>query len=128
MATKNITFDSDSGVPYGLNLTIYGGSDFSANFNVLDTSNAAFNLTGYTGSAAISKSVAVGATLGITTEFTVGFSSAFDGKMSISLGRTDTRSLNEGRYMYDVLVSSGTTIYSLVNGNVYVYNPVSSAP
>ncbi len=128
MATKNITFDSDSGVPYGLNLTIYGGSDFSANFNVLDTSNAAFNLTGYTGSAAISKSVAVGATLGITTEFTVGFSSAFDGKMSISLGRTDTRSLNEGRYMYDVLVSSGATIYSLVNGNVYVYNPVSSAP
>ena len=128
MATKNITFDSDAGVPYGLNLTIYGGSDFSANFNVLDTSNAAFNLTGYTGSAAISKSVAVGATLGITTEFTVGFSSAFDGKMSISLGRTDTRSLNEGRYMYDVLVSSGTTIYSLVNGNVYVYNPVSSAP
>tara|TARA_B100000900_G_scaffold211799_1_gene179579 strand:+ start:203 stop:589 length:387 start_codon:yes stop_codon:yes gene_type:complete len=128
MATKNITFDSDSGVPYGLNLTIYGGSDFSANFNVLDTSNAAFNLTDYTGSAAISKSVAVGATLGITTEFTVGFTSAFDGKMSISLGRTDTRSLVEGRYMYDVLVSSGTTVYSLVNGNVYVYNPVSSAP
>jgi len=128
MATKNITFDSDSGVPYGLNLTIYGGSDFSANFNVLDTSNAAFNLTDYTGSAAISKSVAVGATLGITTEFTVGFTSAFDGKMSISLGRTDTRSLVEGRYMYDILVSSGTTVYSLVNGNVYVYNPVSSAP
>ena len=128
MATKNITFDSDSGVPYGLNLTIYGGSDFSANLNVLDTSNSAFNLTDYTGSAAISKSVAVGATLGITTEFTVGFTSAFDGKMSISLGRTDTRSLVEGRYMYDVLVSSGTTVYSLVNGNVYVYNPVSSAP
>tara|TARA_R100001480_G_scaffold50752_2_gene64108 strand:+ start:555 stop:941 length:387 start_codon:yes stop_codon:yes gene_type:complete len=128
MATKNITFDPDSGVPYGLNLTIYGGSDFSANFNVLDTSNSAFNLTDYTGSAAISKSVAVGATLGITTEFTVGFTSAFDGKMSISLGRTDTRSLVEGRYMYDVLVSSGTTVYSLVNGNVYVYNPVSSAP
>ena len=54
MATKNITFDPDSGVPYGLNLTIYGGSDFSTNLNVLDTSNAAFNLTGYTGSAAIS--------------------------------------------------------------------------
>ena len=128
MATKNITFDRDSGVPYGLNLTIYGGSDFLTNLNVLDTSNAAFNLTGYTGSAAISKSVAVGATLGITTSFTVGFTSAFDGKMSISLGRTDTRNLNEGRYMYDVLVSSGSTVYSLANGNVYVYNPVSSAP
>ena len=33
MATKNITFDPDSGVPYGLNLTIYGGSDFSTNLN-----------------------------------------------------------------------------------------------
>ena len=128
MATKNITFGPDSGVPYGLNLTIYGGSDFSANLNVLDTSNAAFNLTDYTGSAAISKSVAVGATLGITTAFTVGFSSAYDGKMSISLGRTDTRNLTEGRYVYDILVSSGSTIYSLANGNVYVYNPVSSAP
>ena len=128
MATKNITFDPDSGVPYGLNLTIYGGSDFSANLNVLDTSNAAFNLTDYTGSAAISKSVAVGATLGITTAFIVGFSSAYDGKMSISLGRTDTRNLTEGRYVYDILVSSGSTIYSLANGNVYVYNPVSSAP
>ena len=128
MATKNITFDPDSGVPYGLNLTIYGGSDFSTNLNVFDTSNSAFNLTGYTGSAAISKSVAVGATLGITTSFTVGLTSAFDGKMSISLGRTDTRNINEGRYMYDVLVSSGSTVYSLANGNVYVYNPVSSAP
>jgi len=128
MATKNITFDPDSGVPYGLNLTIYGGSDFLTNLNVLDTSNSAFNLTGYTGSAAISKSVAVGATLGITTSFAVGFTSAFDGKMSISLGRTDTRNLTEGRYMYDVLVSSGSTVYSIANGNVYVYNPVSSAP
>ena len=128
MATKNITFDPDSGVPYGINLTMYGGADFSTNLNVFDTSNSAFNLTGYTGSAAISKSVAVGATLGITTSFTVGLTSAFDGKMSISLGRTDTRNLNEGRYMYDVLVSSGSTVYSLANGNVYVYNPVSSAP
>ena len=128
MATKNITFDPDSGVPYGLNLTIYGGSDFSANLNVLDTSNSAFNLTDYTGSAAISKSVAVGATLGITTEFTVGFTSAFDGKMSISLGRTDTRSLVEGRYMYDVLVSSGSTTFNIINGDVLVKAGIATNP
>ena len=34
MATKNITFDPDSGVPYGANLTIYGGTDFTQTFNV----------------------------------------------------------------------------------------------
>ena len=39
MATKNITFDPDSGVPYGLNLTMYGGSDFEVNLNVKTTSS-----------------------------------------------------------------------------------------
>ena len=132
MPSKNITFDPDSGVPYGLNLTIYGGSDFTANLNVKTTSSGNFDLTDYSGSAAISKSVAVGATLGITTAFTVGFTSAYDGQMKLSLGTTSTRNLAEGRYVYDVLVKEevggGSTTYTLTNGNVYVYNPVSSAP
>ena len=132
MPSKNITFDPDSGVPYGLNLTIYGGSDFTANLNVKTISSGNFDLTDYSGSAAMSKSVAVGATLGITTSFTVGFTSAFDGQMKLSLGTTSTRNLNEGRYVYDVLikeeVGGGSTTYTLTNGNVYVYNPVSSAP
>ena len=85
-------------------------------------------MTGYTGSAAMSKSVAVGATLGITSSFTVGFTSAYDGQMKISLGSTDTRATTEGRYVYDILVAAGGTFYTLANGNVYVYNPVSSAP
>ena len=128
MPSKNITFDPDSGVPYGVNLTMYGGADFTANLNVFTTSNAAFDLTGYSGSAAISKSVAVGATLGITSSLTVGFTSAYDGKFKISLGSTATRSLNEGRYVYNVLVSSGSTVYSLVNGNVLVIAGITTAP
>ena len=59
-------------------------------------------------------------------------SRAFDGQMKLSLGTTSTRNLNEGRYVYDVLikeeVGGGSTTYTLTNGNVYVYNPVSSAP
>ena len=39
MPSNNITFDPDSGVPYGLNLTVYGGSDFNANLNVNPTVN-----------------------------------------------------------------------------------------
>ena len=49
MASKNITFDPDAGVPKGVNLTIHTGADFTTNFNVVDTSNAAFNFTGYSG-------------------------------------------------------------------------------
>ena len=139
MASKNLTFDPDSGVPYAANLTIYGGTDFSASYNVKDTSIAVFDFsgsnavgiattTGWTGSAQMSKSVAVGATLGVTTTFTVGFTSAAGGVFKISLGSTDTRSLTQGRYVYNVLVSSGATIYNIVNGNILVYSGISSAP
>lgn len=126
MASKNITFDPSSGVPYGVNLTIYGGTDFSTTFNVKTTSSSAFDLTGYSGAGALSKSVAVGATLGATDTFTVGFTSAYDGVMKISLTDTETGNLTEGRYVYDVLVTVGSSTYPLVRGNAYVYNTISS--
>ena len=128
MASKNLTFDPTAGVPYSANLSIYGGANFNANFTVVDTSNAAYNFTGWTGSAQMAKSVAVGATLGVTTTFTVGFTSAYDGKFKLSLGSTGTRSLKEGRYVYNVLVSSGSTIYNIVNVNILVYSGIASAP
>ena len=132
MATKNVTFDPDAGVPKGVNLTMYGGSDFETNFVINTTSNAAFDLTNYSGSAAMSKSVAIGATLGITSSFTVGFTSAYDGKLKISLGAVNTRATSEGRYVYDVLlkheVGGGSTVHPLISGNILVINPVSSAP
>ena len=111
MASKNITFDPSSGVPYGVNLTIYGGTDFSTTFNVKTTSSSAFDLTGYSGAGALSKSIAVGATLGATDTFTVGFTSAYDGVMKISLTDTETGNITEGRYVYDVLVTLGSTTY-----------------
>ena len=128
MPSRSITFNPDTGVPYGANLTIYGGSDFNTTFNVTDDGNTNFNLTSYSGSAAISKSVSIGATLGITTAFTVGITSAIGGKLEISLGSTATRDLVEGRYVYDVLISSGATTYTLVNGNIMVVPVVSAAP
>ena len=128
MATKKITFDPDASSSPEANFNILGGANFEGNFEVVGTNNSAFDLSGYSGSAAMSKSVAIGATLGITTAFTVGFTSATDGKLKISLSSGVTRSLNEGRYVYDVIVAAGGTFYTLANGNIYVYNPVSSAP
>ena len=128
MASKKITFDPTAGVPYAANLTIFGGANFSADFTVVDTGNASYNFTGWTGSAQLAKSVAVGATLGAQATFNVGFTSAYDGKFNLSLGSTETGNLKEGRYVYNVLVSSGTTIYSIANGNILVYAGISSAP
>jgi hypothetical protein len=128
MPNKNITFDPDSGVSYSANFVMYTGSDFTGKFNVTTTSKSAFNFTDWTGSAQMAKSVSVGSTLGARATFNVGFTSAAAGKFQISLGSTQTRSLEEGRYVYDVLVSSGSTVYNIINGNILVYAGVSSAP
>ena len=128
MPSRSITFNPDTGVPYSTNLTIYGGSNFNTTFNVTDDANTNFNLTGYSASAAMAKSVSVGATLGITESFTVGITSAIGGKLEISLSSTTTRNLAEGRYVYDVLIKSGSTTNTLVNGDIMVVPVVSAAP
>ena len=128
MANNTITFDPDSGAAYGVNLTILSGADFKSTFSVLKSDKSAYNFTGYSGSSQMPKSVAIGATLGISTTFNVGFTSAAGGEFQISLGSTDTRNLKTGRHVYDILVSSGSTIYRIVSGNIMVQGGISSAP
>ena len=130
MASKNITFDPSSGVPYAANLTIQGGANFEATFNVVDTSNSPYPFTtAWSANSQIAKSVAVGATLGASATFTSGITtSATLSTVKISLGSAATRALSEGRYVYNILVSSGSSIYNIVNGNILVYAGVSSAP
>jgi len=128
MSTKKITFDPDAGVAYPVNLTINTGASFKANFEVISVANTSFNFTGYTGSAQMAKSVSIGSTSYAVATFNVGFTSAAGGKFNISLGSTDTRSLTEGRYVYDVLVSSGSTVYRIIDGMILVRPGISSAP
>ena len=138
MANQNVTYDVATGAPYAVNLNIYGGATFSDKFTITNPNGSAFRFdTGagstaglavtWTGSAAISKSVAIGATLGVTTAFTVGFTSAAGGVMTLSLGSTETRNLKPGRYVYDVIVSSGATFYRIVDGTILVQPGISSA-
>lgn len=126
MATKKITFDPDADSTPSANFTILGGANFQGDFEIVRTSNSAFNLEGYSGSSQMTKSTSIGSTAFPAATFTVGFTSAADGKVRISLAGTDTKSLTEGRYVYDVLVSSGNTFYTLVNGNILVRPGVSS--
>ena len=134
MASKNLTFDPNAGVPYAANLALYTGADFKTTFNVVDTSDVAYDFQGltttsvWTGSAQMQKSACIGATTTPAGTFNVGFTSAGGGIFNISMGSTDTRDLSEGRYEYNVLVSSGATIYNIVNGNILVYTGIASAP
>ena len=129
MASHNITFDPDSGTPYAANLNIYGGAGFSDTFTVTRPNSTAFDFTWYSGAAQMQKSVAIGATHEITTTFTVGFTSATGGKIRLTLADTVTRDIVEGRYVYDVnIVSSGSTYYKLVKGDIMVHAGVSTRP
>ena len=131
MATKKITFDPDAGVPVGSNLTIYTGADFKAIFSIVDTSNAAFNLysdsADWTGSSQVQKGAGVAATTTPAGTFVVGVDTSA-GKITLSMGSTDTSSLSQGRYLYNVLVGTGASIYNMINGNITVHTGISSAP
>ena len=107
-------------------------ADFKASFTVVDTSNAAFDFSGagttWTASSQMQKSVGAGSTTIPSGTFNVGFTSAAGGKFDLTMTSTKTTSLSEGRYDYNVLVSSGTTTYNIINGNILVYQGISSAP
>ena len=141
MAKNTLTFDPSAGVAYGVNLTINTGADLYADYTVVGTSGTAFDfssdnavaigthaVTDWTGSAQLAKSIAIGSSQHALATFEVGFTSAKGGEFRLSLGSTVTRTLSEGRYVYDVLVSSGATIYRIADGNIMVRGGVSSAP
>ena len=131
MATKKITFDPSAGVPVASNLSIYTGADFKAIFSIVDTSNTAFNLysdsADWTGSSQVQKGAGVAATTTPAGTFVVGVDTSA-GKITLSMGSTDTSSLSQGRYLYNVLVGTGASIYNMINGNILVYSGISSAP
>ena len=141
MAKNTLTFDPSAGVAYGVNLTINTGADLDADYTVVGTSGTAFDfssdnavaigthaVTDWTGSAQLAKSIAIGSSQHALATFEVGFTSAKGGEFRLSLGSTVTRTLSEGRYVYDVLVSSGASIFRIVSGDVMVIGGISSAP
>ena len=141
MAKNTLTFDPSSGVAYGVNLTLNTGADLDADYTVVVTSGTAFDfssdnavaigtaaVTDGPGSAQLAKSIAIGSSQHALATFEVGFTSAKGGEFRLSLVSTVTRTLSEGRYVYDVLVSSGASIFRIVSGDVMVIGGISSAP
>ena len=110
MASHSFKFDPNAGTSQGVNLVINTGANFKDSFTITNPSGTAFDFSSWSGSAQMAKSVAVGATLGVKGTFTVGFTSAADGKIRVSYGATQTGELSAGRYMYNVLISTGTTV------------------
>ena len=108
MAQHSFVFDPDAGVAQGVNLKINTGSTLVDGFTITRPNGSAFDFTGWSGSAQMAKSVAVGATLGANRTFNVGFTSAAGGKFNVSLAATQTTDLSAGRYVWNLLMTGDT--------------------
>jgi len=90
---------------YVRNLTINTHADFTENLELYQTGGKINDLTGFTGISHMRKTPESSTYVDIN----VGFTSAIEGKIQLSLGSTVTSTLKPGRYVYDLLLIGPTT-------------------
>lgn len=99
------------------NLTIDQGSTFSVDIDVTDADGDALNLTDYTVKGQMRKTY----TSSTATTFVSEITNATGGVVTISLTATATNALKAGRYVYDVEITSPTSVVTrIVEGQVEV--------
>jgi hypothetical protein len=100
------------------NLYIDQGADFSAEIGIYDDFNFPWDLTDYTGSAKIKKSYYSSNSV----EFAVTVN-ANTATVSLSLPYNITSTMEQGRYLYDVVITSGTGVKTRVIEGIVTINP-----
>ena len=100
------------------NIVINSGTTFSETFTLeSSTSNAPFDLTGYSGSAQMLKHPGAST----KTDFSVDITSPnTDGQIILSMSASVTATLKPGRYVYDIVITQGSLKQTVVEGNVLV--------
>ena len=92
------------------NIFIDQGADFSITVDVSDANGNQLNLTGYTAAAQMRKTYESSS---ISATFTTSIAAA-DGQVTLSLTDTVTTALSPGRYVYDLVVTDGSSISTRV--------------
>ena len=97
---------------YVNNLVINAGTNFSQTFNLESgDTNSPLDLTGYTVSAQMRKYAGSSTATTFTTDIV---SPGTLGKIIISLTPEQTTNLKPGRYVYDVIITSPTSVVTRV--------------
>ena len=86
---------------YTKNLTINSHSNFEENFELTQLAGRPTDLTGHT----VASHMRRYADSSSFTAFTVGITSAIEGKISIGMTAPITATLKPGKYVYDVLIT-----------------------
>ena len=87
------------------NLYIDQGTDFNAQITIYDDNNAPWDLDGYVGEAKIRKSYYSSTSVDFTVSFPV---IRTTGTVILDLTSTQTSSLEQGRYLYDVVLTNSS--------------------
>ena len=72
------------------------------------------------------KSAGQAASMNVVANFTETITSASAGEFKITLPDTTNRQIKGGRYVYDIFVSVGSSVYSIARGNINVYTGIST--
>ncbi len=97
------------------NLTIDQGTDYSTSITLTDDEDNIVSLVGYTASAQLRKTYSSSNSVSFSTEITEA-----QGVVTLSLTDTQTANITPGRYVYDVILTVGTTTTRIVEGIVTV--------
>ena len=100
------------------NLYIDQGADFSADIGIYDDFNSPWDLNGYTGESKIKKSYYSST----STPFTVTVNAA-TATVTLALTAANTSALSEGRYLYDVVITSAAGTKTRVIEGLVTINP-----
>ena len=107
---------------FSTNLIIYKHTDFEQTFVLEDgLSNSAKDLTGFTGTCRMQRTL----NLGSLTAFTVSFTNRALGKVRISLSDEQTAIIEEGKYFYELMLTDPSSVVErVIEGVVIVKHPV----
>ena len=107
---------------FSTNLVIYKFTDFEQTFLLEDSqSNSAKNLTGFTGTCKMQRTL----NLGELTAFNLAFTNRELGKVRISLTNTQTANIADGKYFYELMLTDPNGVTErVIEGVVIVKHPV----
>lgn len=102
-----------------LNLTIEQGTDFEAKFTVRNKNGTPLNLLSYEATSSLKKHH----TATTSYPFSVTFLDRAAGRIAISMTDTVSATLSEGRYVYDVVLTSPTGLKSRALAGSVIVSP-----
>jgi hypothetical protein len=100
-----------------INLSLEQGTDYEVDFTIRNDDGTPLNLTGYASSCFMRKNY----TSTTSYPFTVSFVDRLAGEITLGMGRSVTSQISEGRYVYDITLTSPTNVRTrVIQGNVLV--------